>query len=249
VKKQAILILIVLFSFSFARNGFSDTLEITDNNELNNSKTDSVKDQVHFKILKVNPSQIFFSEIPVSFEIFQKKNSSVQFQLGYIFPLYHEFPPRILFENSGKNGDAKSDGLLSYRTSPFNNYGFSIKLEFRGYGRFLYYAPQLMYKYCFYREAKFPLYNGSITIDQTESKFSSIIGFGFMMGRQSCYGNFVVDRYMGVGLRVRYMSVTILKIEDYPRPVKYPNTKESFESVYPFINMGIRLGIRWNKLF
>jgi hypothetical protein len=249
VKKQIVLLFIVFLFFSFVSNGFSDVLKIPDYNELNNSKTDSVKDQVHYRILKINPSQILFSEIPVSFEVLYKQKNSVQFQLGFIFPLYQGSIPRNFFESQGRNGDATSDGLFSYRTSPFNNYGLSFKLELRAYGRFLYYAPQFTQKYCFYKEAKFPIYEVNKTIDQTESKFSNIFGLGIMIGRQSYYSNFVVDRYVGVGVRVRFMSVNVLKIEDYPRPVKYPNTKESFESVYPFINMGIRVGIKFKKLF
>lgn len=110
--------------------------------------------------------------------------------------------------------------------------------------KFFYYAPQFMYKYCFYKEATFPLDRISITIDQTESKFSNIFGLGFIMGRQFEAGKMVFDGYSGIGLRVRSMSVTILKIVDPPRPVTYPNSKEDFSSIYPFINFGLRIGIK-----
>lgn len=244
IKKHVWFLLIVILLFSFNDNCLSNTLKSEVYADSGKNNPDSMTNRRSVKIIKINPTQLFFSEIPVSFEYFYKQKSSVQFQLGFIFPINEQMPQRHLFESMGKNGNATSDGLLSYRTSPYNNWGLSFKLELREYRRFLYYGAQFMYKYCFYKEATFPLNSMSITIDQTESKFSHIFGLGFIMGRQFEAGKMVFDGYSGAGFRVRSMSVTILKISDPPRPVTYPNKKEEFSSVYPFINFGLRIGIK-----
>jgi hypothetical protein len=244
IKKQVKLILFVFLFFSFTDNCLSITLKTEVNADPGKNNSDSVTNHGSVKIIKINPGQVFFSEIPVSFEYFYKQRSSIQFQLGYIFPLNEELPPILLFESMGQNGDATSEGLFSYMTSPYNNYGLSFRIELREYKRYLYYAPQFIYKYCFYKEAAFPIYSNRITVDQTESKFSNIFGLGFIIGRQFEAGKMVFDGYSGVGLRVRSISVTILKIVDPPRPDKYPNSKENFTSFYPFINFGFRIGIK-----
>ena len=89
-----------------------------------------------------------------------------------------------------------------------------------------------MYKYCFYKEAVFPVYGGGVTLDQTESNFSNIFGAGFILGRQSDEGNLVFDWYGGIRLRIRSMSVTVLKIE---YPVGQLNIQIQKRIYFPFI--------------
>jgi hypothetical protein len=206
--------------------------------------SDTILGDVSFGSIKFNPIQLIFNEIPVSLEIDLPHDNSMQFQLGFIYPSSQNSGLRKVFESMGPNGDATSDGLFSYRKSPYNNYGLSFKLEFRSYGKTLYFGPQFMYKYCFYKEATFPIFNGSITRDITESKYSNILGFGFIFGRQSDNGELVYDWYGGLGFRIRLMSVTTVKIVDSPRPVSYPDTSEDFTSFYPFINLGVRIGFK-----
>ena len=205
---------------------------------------DTILGDVSFGSIKFNPIQILFNEIPVSLEVDLPHDNSMQFQLGFIYPSSENSGLRKVFESMGPNGDATSDGLFSYRKSPYNNYGLSFKFELRSYGKILYFGPQFMYKYCFYKEATFPIFNGSITRDITESKYSNILGFGFVFGRQSDKGEIVYDWYGGFGVRLRLMSVTTVKIVDSPRPVSYPNTRENFTSFYPFINLGVRIGFK-----
>ena len=210
---------------------------------------DTILADVSLGAIKINPLQLLFNEFPVSIEIDIPHERSVQFQLGYIFPSAKNYSFRKLFESNGTNADASNTGLLSYRQSPYNNYGFSFKVEFRKNRRYAYYGPQIMYKYCFYKEATFPIYNGSITRDKTEYKYSNIIGIGYFLGRQWDNHELIFDLYTCIGFRLRQMSVTTVKIVDSPRPVSYPNTTENFSSFYPFINIGLRIGVKlWKNV-
>jgi hypothetical protein len=245
MKKQLLLILIFgMLSFSvssiFACKPDKSVFPLSQNN----INPDTIAVRVSFGAIKINPIQLLFNEFPVSFEWGFSRERSVQFQLGYIFPSAKNYSFRKLFETTGSNADASSEGLFSYRNSPYNNNGLSLKIEFRKNGRYAYYGPQIMYKYCFYKEATFPIYNGSITRDITESKYSNIFGIGYFLGRQWDNDGLIFDFYSGIGFRLRLMSVTTVKIVDSPRPVSYPNTTENFSSFYPFINLGLRIGVK-----
>src|SRR5664280_228929 len=231
MKKQLLLILIfVMLSYS-VRSIIAGTPEKSVvSQSQNNINADSTAAHVSFGAIKINPIQLLFNEIPVSFEMDLQHERSVQFQVGFIFPSAKKYILRNLFESNGTNADASSKGLLSYRQSPYNNYGFSFKLEFRKYGRYFYSGPQLMYKNSFYKNVVFEVYGGGITLNQTESKFSNIFGIGYVLGHQNDSGDLVYDWYGSVGFRVRSMAVTI-----------YSNSKETITSFYPFINLGLRI--------
>jgi hypothetical protein len=243
MKKQTASILVIMLLFLFDNRIIGSSLkEIVIIKSYIDFNNDSIVGEKPYRIIKINPFQVFFSEIPVSYEIFLHKKLSLQFQLGYIFPL-NKKSHRGLFESMGTEGEATTEGFFSYRRSPYNNHGLSSKIEIREYGRHTYFAQQLMYKHCFYKESTFTISEGGTSRDQTESKFSNIVGFGLIVGTQSYAGNFVFDWYGGVGLRNRFMSVHILKIE-YTRSTQYPDKWEYFNSVYPFINLGLRIGIK-----
>jgi hypothetical protein len=223
------------------------------------SNADTISEKRAFGTLKLNPIQILTSEIPVSFEIYRPGQVSLQIQIGFIFSA-RKSPMGQFFESWGTEGTAKSDGLISYRKSPYNNDGgINLKIEFRKYKHSLgsrrqpyssaYFAPQLMYKYTFYNHLTFTKKDGTgggdFTYYQTESKNSHLFGFGLMFGHQSCSGKFVTDIYTGFGLRIRVITATIHEISEYwnrPGYPIYPNTVESGISIYPFINLGLRMG-------
>jgi hypothetical protein len=199
---------------------------------------DTLAERVHRNFFKINPVQIMFSEIPISFEHFYKQKSSVQYQAGFIFP-FRKSPGEQLLETFGSNGTA--DESL-YRTSPFNSYGLSLKLELREYKRFLYYAFQFMFKFTTYKNQTMEVWDGSRTLDQTESKFSTVFGIGMMLGHQIYRGNFVIEWYSGVGLRLRTISVKDIHQSYFAHQYyKDPVEKTNF---YPFLNNGIRIGFK-----
>jgi hypothetical protein len=212
-----------------------------------NYAKDSASKSKNSYILKFNPVQIILSEFPVSFERINFKNSGLQFQLGYIFPKSKDSRARQLFENMGDNGTATDEGLLSYRQSPFNSSGFSLKIELRTYKLNNYVGMQMLYKNTFYKKSVFPVFMGTVTNDVTESKTSNIFGTGFVFGHQYYEDVFVVDWYGTIGFRIRSMNVRTIMI-DYSGPQKsyFPNSLDNYMSVYPYINMGIRLGIKLN---
>jgi hypothetical protein len=239
LKKQLVPLLVVALLFVFGSRGLSNNLkEIVINGSFDDFNIDSIPGKIPLGIIKINPIQPLFGEIPFSFELLRPKERSVQFQVGLIFPFPKKSFERRFFEESGENGEVSSNGLISYRKSPYNNYGLSFKFEFRKYGRHYYHGPQLMYKNCFYKNTIFSIYNGY----QTESKFSNIIGFGYILGRQNDRMNIVFDWYGSVGFRFRVMLVNVLKIQD--GLAFYPNSKKSISTFYPFINLGLRIGIK-----
>lgn len=244
-EKQVILKLVAILLFSFSNSCPGVSCKSSFSKEPVNISADTSYQQ-HFRIIKINPFQILFCEIPLSFESFHDLNKSIQFQLGFIFPLRESSELRRELLDIRYNSTLSNEENYSYRKSPFYNYGLSFKIEFRKYGRRLYYAPQLMYKNCFYKEAIFPIHGGGVTLYQTESKKSNIFGFGFILGKQSYEGNMVLDWYGGVGLRHRSMSVKILKIENpaFPAGTSYPDSEKNYGSFYPFINFGLRLGFK-----
>jgi len=239
VKKQFLPLLIVALLFVFSSRGHCNNLEeIVITGSSDNFKIDTITGKKLFAIIKVNPIQPLFGEIPFSFELFLHKERSIQFQLGLIFPFPEKSMARKFFEESGENGEVSSSGLVSYRKSPYNNYGLSLKFELRKYGKYYYHGPQIMYKNCFYKNSIFSIYDGY----QTESKFSNIIGFGYILGRQNDRRNIVFDWYGCIGFRYRVMLINVLKIQDGQS--YYPNSKEFINTFYPFINLGLRLGIK-----
>ena len=204
---------------------------------------DSIPGKSPLGIIKVNLIQPLFGEIPLSFELFLPKERSLQFQVGLIFPFPEKSMGRKLFETSGDNAEVSSSGLVSYRKSPYNSYGLSFKFEFRKYGKYYYHGPQIMYKNCFYKNSIFSIYDGY----QTESKFSNIIGFGYILGRQDDRRNIVFDWYSCVGFRYRIMLINVLKIQDGQS--YYPNSKKFINTFYPVINLGLWMGVKlWKNV-
>jgi hypothetical protein len=132
MKKQAIIKYFILLLFSFTKecpgNNLTEVVICESQNDFN---IDSIPGEISFGVIEVNPIQPLFGEIPFSFELFRPKEKSVQFQVEFIFPFPEESLPGKFFVESGPNGNASSEGLISYRTSPYKNYGLSFKLEFR----------------------------------------------------------------------------------------------------------------------
>jgi hypothetical protein len=222
------------------------------------SNADSIPEKRAFGTLKINPIQLIFSEIPVSFEIYRTPKRSLQFQVGFIFPRRDSKMNQTAFNSNGEEGMATDKGLFSYRRSPFNNdFGINLKTEFRIYSREInspqttnhkksfYYAPQLTYKFCFYKDQTFAMHYSGFSHYQTESKYSHILGIGIMIGIQSYNHSLITDWYGGLGFRSRTMSVTVNKIyspDSRPDSTIYPNTTSDDVSFYPFVNFGMRMG-------
>jgi len=227
------------------------------------SYTDSIAEKRAFGTLKINPIQPVFSEVPVSFEIYRTPKRSLQFQVGFIFPRRNSWINKNAFVSNGEEGMATDKGLFSYRRSPFNNdFGINLKTEFRIYSREInspqttthkksfYYAPQLTYKFCYYKDQTFAMHYNGFSHYQTESKYSHILGIGIMIGIQSYNHSLITDWYAGLGFRYRAMSVIIHEIYSlYGGRITtdYPNTTSDAVSFYPFVNLGLRMGFELKK--
>lgn len=166
-------------------------------------------------------------------------------QAGIIFPLESESFLEQFFRSSGANSTASEKGLISYRKSPYNNHGMSYKAELRMYRDLLYLAPQLMYKVFGYDDAVFHVFRGSNVVEQTESKSTRILGLGMMAGRQTYFMKQATDWYVGVGFRARQIESVVQSIRNTQEHsgTVYPEETHSSFHVYPFINMGFRIGL------
>jgi hypothetical protein len=162
------------------------------------------------------------------------------------------------FNSFGEEGMATDKTIYSYRNSPFNNdFGINLKTKFRIYSidinspqktdhkKSFYYAPQLTYKFCFYKDQTYAVHYSGFSHYQTESKYSHILGIGIMFGIQSSNHLIITDWYGGFGFRRRTMSVMIHEIYSpyaLPGTTIYPNTTSDAVSFYPFVNLGLRIG-------
>ena len=83
---------LILF-FSLANECLSDILKATVDNEVNGG-TDSIQKQISIKVLKINPIQILFCEIPTFFAVSHEQKKGIQFKPAFIFPLSEELKLR-----------------------------------------------------------------------------------------------------------------------------------------------------------
>jgi hypothetical protein len=193
------------------------------------------------QILKFNPGQIFFGEIPVSWEVLRNKSESIQFQVGILIPYVRKLPNFI-----GSMLPPPSSHVISLRTMPYINYGISSKIELRKYLGKGYFALQGMYKYSAYSNMTFTIWDSNATFetyDQIESKKSHTLGIGIMIGKQTYTDSEVRELYCGLGLRLRILS-GVIEADYFPNPVGRieKNTPFNYNSTYPFINLGMRFG-------
>lgn len=219
----------------------SDSIDIYTSSELN---TNPFTGKTYFGTIKVNTLQVLFSEVPFSIEFFLRNDLSIQVQAGIIFPLERESFLEQFFRSSGVNATASDKGFISYRKSPYNNHGMSYKAELRRYRSGYYYAPQLMYKACRYDDAAFHIFRDNRVVEQTESKSTRILGLGVMAGRQTYFMKQATDWYVGIGMRARYITATVQSIRDPKETsaIVNPNESDSSFKIYPFINLGFRIG-------
>lgn len=232
----------LLYSSAVADNPEDSTSKFL---TLINPNSDPFTGKNYSFVAKVSTLQVLYSEAPFSVEIFLHNDLSIQLQAGIIFPLESDSFLEQFFRSGGENSTASPTGLISYRTSPYNNHGMSVKYEIRKYFGDYYMAPQLMYKFSYYDNLVFQVYKNNSTINQTESKHSYIGGLGMMFGKQTYFMRQATDWYIGLGLRARSIDATVLKEEDptVPKSILFPNTQEKRFSIYPFVNFGFRTGL------
>lgn len=227
-----------------------DSLFYTDTLKESNAKMRA------FGTIKFDPFQVLLSsEIPLSFEIYISQKTSLQVQVGYVFPARKESLRRKLYESVGENGNAKTDGMFYYRDCPYNNDGsIDIRTELRLFFKPIvndrnyvykssYFAFQAMYRYYYYDNLS--VYLGSpFSYNQTESKKANVYGLAFILGKQVCVSSLITDLYGGIGFKTSKINYTILGISPSQPPwfSKKPGQtgKQSIFSLY--LSFGLRIG-------
>jgi hypothetical protein len=246
-KRQYIFLFAVILIFLFCKINLCYSQRGSDRGGLYyRTFADTIKKENPFLTLKINPIQFTFNEIPVSVEIVFNQKSSLQFQVGYIFPSASGSFLRKLFEEIGTGGTTTDMHVLNHLRSPYNSHGLSFKLELRSTGKNLYYAPQFMYKHCYYNDENFLIFSGQVALNKTESKNANIFGFGLMIGRQSYEELLVLDWYGGLGLRINSTTVSDIKITPPVGPSIYWSNEDKFW-IYPYLNLGMRVGIKLGR--
>lgn len=227
------------------------------------NKKDSTK---HRDNIKLDPLKIFFNEISVSYEHFNKSAgivspasdltgldsiiykrkaeqiSSMNYIFGFIFP--SDINNAVQYKQNIH--DACIERFGDAGMSPYINWGLSFKFEYRRYRNNFYYGPQLIEKFVFYPKTIVE-YKSDTEIDsliRLQSGYANILGLGYFIGWQIEKKGFVADFYLGVSGRMRLAVRKIYEEQNYMGPnVIFPEPKtENLNRFYPFLNLGIRLG-------
>jgi hypothetical protein len=226
----------------------------------------SVKDTIRRGNLKINPFKIFFNEISVSYEQFRKiselkpvasdltgidsiiikrkaeRKSSIYYIAGFIYPSdinnLIEYKDQIHYTCVRYLDDAG--------TSPFINWGLSLKLDLRRYRNNFYHGPEFMEKFVFYPKTVVDSQSGSLEegFVRLQSGYANILGFGYFIGFQKEYRGFVTDFFFGAGVRYRSAIRKIWEEQNYlgPKVIFTEPKTENLSRAYPALNLGVRLG-------
>jgi hypothetical protein len=226
----------------------------------------SEKDTTRQRNIKINPIKFFFNEISVSHEQFKKitgirpsasdltgidsiiykrkteQISSVNYILGIVFPSNTDHA--VAYKQDIHNACIKELGDAGL--SPFINWGLSTKFEFRRYRNTFYYGPQFMEKFVFYPKTTVDNLSGTEMdgLVRLQSGYANVLGFGYFIGWQTEKKGFVTDLFLGAGCRLRLAVRKIYEEQNYLGPnVIFPEPKtENLNRLYPFLNLGVRLG-------
>jgi hypothetical protein len=220
----------------------------------------------HRDNIKLDPLKIFFNEISLSYEhfnrlkginsptfdltgldsiIYKRKSeqiSSMNYIFGFFFP--SDFVNAVQYKQDINY--AFIERFDDIGLSPFINWGASVKFEYRRYRDIFYYGPHIMEKFVFYNKQYIDDQSGTELegLIRLQSGYANILAIGYSIGLQIEKKRFVTDFYLGVSGRLRLAVRKIYEEQNDMGPnVIFPEPKtENLSRFYPFVNSGIRLG-------
>jgi hypothetical protein len=203
--------------------------------------TVSAQDKSPFRrstYVKVNPSRLI-NELEVTIE--QELTEKISLELG-ISGIYTDYPDYILAKKidiGQKKPDISTEQFVDGR-----GLGFSASLRwylvskqedlFRAQGT--YFQPVLLFKKVFYPNEKVTINNG--TYENTGDK--DVYALQFLLGRQIAKDRFIIDPYVGVGVRMK-----VYDYNNFNNNNGMVGTNDGrLISVLPSLHLGVRIGLR-----
>lgn len=187
--------------------------------------------------LKVNPSTII-NELDIYLE--QDLSEKLSLELG-ITGIYTDYPDYVFFKRIDLGRE--KPGISTEQFVEGRGLGFRVGMKWylirqasAFNARGTYFQPVLFYKKVFYPDEDVTLNN---TV-YTNSGDKNIYGIQFLLGRQIAKGKWILDPYLGLGVRSKiynftnYVNNNGTVMADHGKVV----------NVFPSLHLGIKVGLR-----
>jgi hypothetical protein len=187
--------------------------------------------------IKINPTTLI-NELDIYIE--QEINSKLSLELG-ISGIYTDYPDYVLAKKidfGQKKPDISTEQFVDGR-------GLGFRVGLRVYlvplnaplnsARGTYFEPVLFYKKVFYPNENFSFNN----INYKESADKNVFGLQFLIGRQFTKDKFILDPFIGVGVRAKIYQY--VSYHDDNGTLQVNDGK--LTSILPSLHMGIKLGL------
>ncbi|WP_341842379.1 hypothetical protein [Chitinophaga caseinilytica] len=186
--------------------------------------------------IKVNPTTII-NELDLYLE--QDLSETLSLELG-VSGIYTDYPDYVFFKriNIGK----ENPGISTEQFVEGRGGGFRAGLKWYLVRRNTairmagtYFEPVLLFKKVFYANEKVTL--NSATYENTADK--NVYGLQLLLGRQMHRGKFILDPYLGVGVRGKVYTASTHRFEG---GAVVPQTDEA-KKFLPSLHLGIKVGL------
>lgn len=186
--------------------------------------------------LKVNPTTII-NELDIYLE--QDLSEKLSLELG-ISGIYTDYPDYVFFKRVDIG--QRKPGISTEQFVEGRGLGFRAGLKwylirrqsaFNAQGT--YFQPVLFYKRVFYPDEDVPFEN-SIYVNSADK---NVYGIQFLLGRQIKRDKFILDPYLGIGLRGKQYKYTRHNINGNTITTE----QNDLWNVLPSLHLGIKVGI------
>jgi len=195
----------------------------------------------HRTYIKLNPTTLV-NELDVYLEQELNTNTSVEIGAGGIYTDYWDYwlnqtdfgqikPNLSRYQYANGRGVAGRLGLRYYVISPYKN---------DATGRGTYFEPMILYKQIWYPSDKQTI-NGK---DYADRGYKYIMGLQLLIGRERQHGKFVIDKYIGLGVKAKTYRFTNY-VSNSSGGVDRSSTRTT--NWLPSIQLGIKIGMGLQK--
>ncbi|MGN6508676.1 MAG: hypothetical protein ACTHLD_04365 [Chitinophaga sp.] len=186
--------------------------------------------------IKVNPTTII-NELDISLE--QDLTEKLSLELGVI-GIYTDYPDFVFFKRVDIG--QRKPGISTEQFVEGRGLGFRAGLKWyiiRRQSAFsaqgTYFQPVLFYKRVFYPDEDVPF--GNTTLVNSADK--NVYGIQFLLGRQIKRDKFILDPYLGVGLRGKQYKYTQHNVNGSTLTIE----QNDLWNVLPSVHLGIKVGL------